>query len=147
MASDRSGANPLTHQSAFPVSGCKNTKNYQYNSEVIKVVESMARVNGQSVLAIDFDRHEVVYRTENLLYMDEASINDVRRECSNPYWSIITDETLRKLLAIRSNYLLAGEGMSMDDYSGHVCTIDYPITVRWERFIYCAEVHAAEDAK
>ena len=25
MASDRSGANPLTHQSAFPVSGCKVT--------------------------------------------------------------------------------------------------------------------------
>jgi len=32
-----------------------------------------------------------------LIYIDECSIRDIQRECANPYWSIISEETLEKL--------------------------------------------------
>ena len=99
-------------------------------SPMIATIDAMARTNGQSAFVIDFDRHELLYRTEQMVYIDEATIRDIKRECANPYWSIISEETLQKLLDIRNHYLLAGSAMSIDDYRQHVCIIEYPILLK-----------------
>lgn len=99
-------------------------------SPMIATIDAMARINGQSAFVIDFDRHELVYRTEQMVYIDEATIRDIKRECANPYWSIISEETLQKLLDIRNNYLLTGNTLSIDDYQQHVCIIEYPILLK-----------------
>ena len=44
MVSDRSGANPLTHQSAFPVSGCKVTPFSLYRHHFICIFDGGRRV-------------------------------------------------------------------------------------------------------
>lgn len=97
---------------------------------VISTVDAIARINNQSCFIVDFDEHKLLYRTEKLVYIDECSIRDIQRECANPYWSIISEETLEKLLDIRNNYHPIGQHMGSDEYSRHVCTIDYPVIIR-----------------
>ena len=99
-------------------------------ASMILSVDASARLNCRSAFIIDFDKHELIYRSEQLVFIDEATLNDMRRSCSNPYWSLISDETLQKLLVIRNNYLLPGKELSVEEYRKHVCTIDYPIILR-----------------
>lgn len=96
----------------------------------IKAVDAAARISGLSTIVVDFDKHELVYRSNQLVYIDESTIKDLKRECANPYWTLITDDTLEKLLLIRSHYLLPGKELSDTEYSNHICTIDYPIILR-----------------
>ena len=81
----------------------------------------------ESSFIIDFDRRELLFRTEQLVYIDEATIKDKQRECINPYWSLISENTLEQLLLIRKNYPMVNEQFSIEEYANHVCTIDYPI--------------------
>lgn len=93
-------------------------------------VASTLRVSGQCGFIIDFDEHKILFRTEQLLYVDEAAHDDFKRECSNPYWSLVKDETLELLLQIRNGFPPIGEALSNEDYSKHICIIDYPILIR-----------------
>lgn len=95
-----------------------------------KAIDASSRLSCLSTFAIDFDRHELIYRSEQLAYIDESTVKDIKRDCANPYWSLISDETLEKLLVIRNNYLLPNQELSEEEYANHVCTIDYPIILR-----------------
>lgn len=114
----------------FNHSNCEDKgENYPIEPMIV-AIDAMARINSQSAFVIDFDLHKIVYQTEQLVYIDEASLKDIKRECTNPYWSIISEETLEKLLVIKNNYLLAGNDLSYEDYIRHICTIDYPIILK-----------------
>lgn len=97
---------------------------------LIKTVDAAARISCLSAFVVDFDSHELVYRSEHLVYIDESTINDKQRDCANPYWSIVSDETLENLMMIRNNYILPGKQLSDDEYANHICTIDFPIILR-----------------
>lgn len=99
-------------------------------SSMTQFIEAYSRLSCLSTFAIDFDRHELIYRSEQLVYIDESTVKDIKRDCANPYWSLITEETLEKLLLIKNNYLMPGQELSDDEYLHHVCTIDYPIMLR-----------------
>ena len=71
-------------------------------------IDAASRVTGQSMFIIDFDAHELIYKSDHLLYVDEAMSVDMKRECANPYWSLVSEPTLEKLISIRDNYLRAG---------------------------------------
>lgn len=103
-------------------------------TSVTDAIDSYARINNQSAFVIDFDNHELLYCTDSLIFIDEATIKDKKRECVNPYWTTISDEILRNLLDIRNNYIKVGESISIEEYSKHVCTIDYPIILRNKEF-------------
>lgn len=104
--------------------GNNETKNYDF---LLSVVDSVLHINNQSGFVIDFDAHKIIYRTEKLVYVDESTSKDIQRECSNPYWSLVSDETLQALLSIRSNYIEVGKGLSMEEFRNHICMVDYPI--------------------
>lgn len=97
---------------------------------MINAVDAQARVNGTSSIVIDFDKHEMLYRTDELIYIDEVSINDVKRPCTNPYWSLISDETLSFLLTVRNAFELLDGLLYKKEYAHHICTIDYPIILK-----------------
>lgn len=97
---------------------------------LLGVVDAMSRIDCASTLVIDFDRHELIYKSDTLIFLDESSIRDIQRDCSNPYWSLVTEETLEKLLLIRNRYLLPGQELSEEDYAHHVNIIDFPILIR-----------------
>lgn len=97
---------------------------------IINTVDAAVRLSNLSTFVIDFDSHELLYRSKQLVYIDEATIDDQQRICANPYWSIVSEDTLEKLLIIRTNYLLVGNQLRSEEYANHVCTIDYPIILR-----------------
>jgi DNA-binding CsgD family transcriptional regulator len=97
---------------------------------IINTIDAMVRLSGQSCFIIDFDNHILIYRTEELIFLNEVSFKDRQRECSNPYWELISDDTLNKLLSIRNNYLTLNYDLSREEYLQHVCTIDYPIYIK-----------------
>lgn len=97
---------------------------------MITALDAQARVNGISSIVVDFDNHELLYKTDSLIYIDEISINDVKRPCTNPYWSLISDDTLSFLLSIRRAFELLDGMLCKKEYAHHVCTIDYPIILR-----------------
>lgn len=101
---------------------------------MIKGVDSFTKLTNATCFVIDFDMHKLIYRSEKMLYLDDISISDRQRECENPYWAHVTDETLDNLLQIRNKYPHVGRNIDFDDYSIHVCTIDYPITIKKHEF-------------
>lgn len=97
---------------------------------VLAAVESSLRITSQCGFVIDFDDHKVLFRTDQLFYADEATHYDFKRGCANPYWSLVSEDTLKSLLQIRSSYPPISEVLSIEEYSKHTCTIDYPISIR-----------------
>lgn len=95
----------------------------------ISAIDSASRITNMSAFIVDFDEHKIVYQTDNLLYIDETGKNDRKRSCANPYWELVSEETISKLLTIREHYLLCEDDLSEDEYKKHICTIDYPISV------------------
>lgn len=99
-------------------------------AQMIKIIDASSRLNGLSTFVIDFDTHKLIYQSERLSYIDESSIKDQQRICANPYWSLISEDTLENLMTIRNNYILPGMLLPEEDYMKHICTIDYPIILR-----------------
>lgn len=102
--------------------------------QMLNAVDASSRVNSLSSFVINFDTHELIYRADRLIYLDELSHKDFQRDCANPYWSIISEDTLEKLLAIKDKYVAINEALSREDYQKHICTIDYPISIRGHEF-------------
>ena len=99
-------------------------------NSLLKAVECAARINGTSTFVVDFDAHKLIYRTDHLVYIEESAIIDQKRECVIPYWSIISEDTIEKLLQIKNHYLQIDKQISREDNYNHVCIIDYPIILR-----------------
>ena len=97
---------------------------------MINAVDAQARINGSSTIVVDFDNHELLYKTDSLIYIDEVNIKDIKRSCTNPYWSLVSDETLSFLLSIRKAFELLDGMLYKKEYAHHVCTIDYPIILK-----------------
>lgn len=104
---------------------------YPIDTKTIRlIVDSFSKLNCLSAIVIDFDCHEVLYQSEEMIYLNETVEMDRKRECSNPYWTLVSDDTLNKLLEIREHYILPNTVISQEDYGHHICMIDYPITIR-----------------
>lgn len=99
-------------------------------NSVINAVDAQARINNISSIIIDFDNHKMLYRTENLIYVDEATFKDIKRSCAIPYWSFISEDTLSFLLSTKNAYEPLITLLDRNEYAHHICTIDYPIELR-----------------
>lgn len=110
-----------------------NTTELNNNADIeaiIEAIDAAMRITGQSAIIIDFDKHKLIYRTENLIYIDEANKNDYLRQCPNPYWSLVSEETLGKLVCMRDHFLQSNTELPMDVFSRIICNINYPIQLR-----------------
>lgn len=103
-------------------------------SGVIAGIKACANVNGNSYILVDFDKQEPIFLSDNLLYLDEASIGDYKRACANPYWSLISDATLEMLAHIQEDYPSLKSMMSEEEYCYHLSITDYPINIRGRQF-------------
>ena len=101
---------------------------------MIKGIDSFARLANATCFVIDFDRHKMLYQSDKILYLDGIADNQRQRECENPYWSFVDEETLNNLLLIRNRYPLVGQTIDIENYQTHICTIDYPIIIRRRKF-------------
>ncbi len=101
---------------------------------MIKGVNCFAKLTNATCFVIDFDKHKLIYQSDKMIYLDDISTSDRQRECENPYWAHVTEETLENLLLIRNKYPHVGRNINHDDYATHVCTIDYPIIIKKHEF-------------
>lgn len=97
-------------------------------------VSSSATLSNASSLIVDFDNHQVLYRTPKLIYLDRANPKGKLRDCPNPYWSYIPEEILEFLLRLKQSSLHLIHNMAPEEYKTHVCITDFPIVIRGKKF-------------
>lgn len=100
----------------------------------IQTVEAIALLTNTTCLVIDFDKQKLIYHTDDLLYIDEAIPADIHRECENPYWSLVPEEILDKLIKLRGTYLHFSRILSQEGNDIHFCSTDYPIHINKKKF-------------
>lgn len=118
------------------------TNNSVYNKDidihdyagVIAGIKACSEVNGISCVLVDFDKHEPIFLSDHLIYLDEATLGDYKRNCANPYWSLVSEDTLESLSYVQEDYYSLKSMMSKEDYERHICVMDYPIRIRGREF-------------
>ena len=120
-------------------------QNLMYHSNITKIIsddeysqigllfeslEALSRLTNPSMIVIDFYRNELIFRTDTLLFTDEASHKDKQRESTNPYWSLIKEENLNRLLETRRAYLELVDSFSYQQKLHHTFVIDYNIYIK-----------------
>jgi len=108
---------------------------YKNIRTIIDCLESVTRVTNASLFVIDFSKNEMIYRAGNLLYADEATLKDIQRHSTNPYWSIIVEEDLEVLLETRKGYLELVENFTMECKLRHTYVIDYHVMLHGKKFL------------
>lgn len=103
-------------------------------TDIIDSVKACSRVNHMSYVLVDYDMHHPIYMSENLLYIDEALLADFKRPSENPYWSLVSDNTLELLSHVHDDYSHMRDMMSKEEYLKHLCIMDYPITIKGKEF-------------
>lgn len=78
---------------------------YDHINLLFESLDATARLTNASMFVIDFAKNKMVYRTDNLLFTDEATKRDIQRESTNPYWSLIHEDDFEILLETRAAYL------------------------------------------
>lgn len=92
-------------------------------------VRAFAELLNWSCLVIDMEEHKVIYRSNTLLYADEAKPADKQRDCDNPYWALIPEEYVDRLVEVRRNYLHYCKTFNISKGTTHHSTTDFPIII------------------
>lgn len=112
----------------------KDTNNALSIDSIIEGIDRFAKLLNITCFIIDFDMHKLIYRSDKMLYLDDTSIDEPQRECENPYWARVSEETLGNLLLIRDKYPCVRQNINPEEFTTHVCTIDYPIIIKSHEF-------------
>lgn len=103
-------------------------KNHQIDISSFK--EAVSRLCSQSVFVIDFDSHKVLYQSDQMIYIDDATKRDIKREHENPYFSLVSEETFENLIQIQDECMLINSLLSKDDCRNHISITHFPIELR-----------------
>lgn len=116
-------------------SSCKGELEEPLNIEALVCgVKSSAKLNNASSLLLDFDNRRILYMTPKLLYLENATDKDKKRDCDNPYWSYIPEEVLEFLIQLKRSCLHLRHEISLEEYKTHVCITDFPIMIQGREF-------------
>lgn len=102
---------------------------------IFESLDATARLTNYSMFVIDFAKRDIIYRTDDLLFIDEASKRDIQRDCPNPYWSLILEEDLDIMLETREAYLLFISKLKPSQRLKHTFVIDYRIRLRRREYM------------
>lgn len=98
-------------------------------------LDAMARITNASMFVVDFSKNKMVYRTDNLLFVDEATTRDIQRESTNPYWALIHEEDLGLMLEVRDAYLKLFNELSIEQQQKHTFVIDTRIILHHRAYV------------
>lgn len=111
-----------------------NVVNSPDYSGIIAGIKACSEVNGNSCVLVDYNRQEPIFLSDHLIYLDEATLGDYNRKCENPYWALVSEDTLETLSNVQNSYASLKAMMSEEDYRNHLCIMDYPIRIRGREF-------------
>lgn len=101
---------------------------------VVSTLDTCSRMSGRSVFVIDFVKHEMIYRSKYLLFVDEAATEDFQRDCIVPYWSLASEQAMEKGLTIRSHFFRGDFGSIIAGDYAWTCMSVFPIILRGHEF-------------
>lgn len=104
-----------------------NPSDTDYMSRIIDVA---SKLTNTSMLLYDFEKRSVIHKSEKLLYMDEATICDIQRESSNPYWSLVTPADLDVLFDVEKAYFNILKSFSSEQQLKHTLVINFNILLK-----------------
>lgn len=78
---------------------------YANTNMLFEALNATVRLTNSSMFVVDFAKNKMAYRTDNLIFVDEATPRDIQRKSQNPYWSLIVEDDLAVLLDTRVAYL------------------------------------------
>ncbi len=110
----------------------ESVSKYEYDkfNLLYEALDASSRLTNASMFVVDFASNKMVYRTNNLIFVDEANEEDKLRDISNPYWALIPEEDFNILLESREAYLEFIQSMSPTHKLKHTFVIDYRIVLR-----------------
>jgi DNA-binding CsgD family transcriptional regulator len=114
-----------------------SNEEYNHTALLFESLDAAARLTNASMFVIDFARNEMVYRTDNLLFVDEATKQDIQRGSSNPYWSLIREDDLSILLETRTAYFDFLKKIKPRQQLHHTFVIDYRICLHKRDYTIC----------
>lgn len=94
------------------------------------ILDATVRLTNACMFVIDFSKNELVYRSKNLIFVDEATMKDFQRDCPNPYWSLIVEDDFDILVKTRKAYYEVVDKFSHEDKLNHTVVTDYRIMLR-----------------
>lgn len=100
-----------------------------------EAIDAAARITNESLFVVDFSKNRIVYRTENLLFVDEATMRDVQRESANPYWALIHDDDLGLILEARDAYLKLLDELSVIQRQKHTFLTDIRVILHRRAYV------------
>lgn len=97
---------------------------------MLRIIDVASRLTNTSMILYDFEKRSVIHKSEKLLYMDEATISDIQRDSSNPYWSLIPPVDLNVLLDIEKAYFNILKTFSPEQQLRHTLVINFNILLK-----------------
>lgn len=112
-----------------------NEEEYEQLDIIFESLDATARLTNASMFVIDFAQHKMVYRTEDLLFVDEATKRDFQRDCVIPYWSLIHEDDLDIMLDTRKAYFDLVQTFNSKQKQNNIYIIDYRIKLRRRDYV------------
>ncbi len=106
---------------------CNNPSGTDY---ILRIIDVASRLTNTSMLLYDFEKRSVIHKSVKLLYMDEATISDIQRDSSNPYWSLVTPTDLNVLLGVEKAYFNILKSFSPEQQMKHTLVINFNILLK-----------------
>lgn len=94
---------------------------------IFESLDATVRLNNSCMFVIDFAKNEMVYMTDALLFIGEATNRDIQRESPNPYWSLILEDDLDIMLETWEAYLQFIPKLKPSQRLKHTFVMDYRI--------------------
>lgn len=108
---------------------------YKVVENTFYTLNAVSRATNASLFVIDFYKNQIIYRSPYLIFADDATMKDMQRESVNPYWRLITENDLDKLLDARKEYLQLVKEFSLDEKLDHTYVINYNIMMNGKEFL------------
>lgn len=108
---------------------------YTHFKPIFESLDATERITNASMFVIDFVKNKFIYRTKELLFTDEATQEDIKRECPNPYWALIHEEDRQLLLETRSAYFEFVKKLDPIQKLNHTYVIDYTISLHKRDYV------------
>ena len=102
---------------------------YALFKAIFESLDAIERITNTSMFVIDFVKNKLIYRTKELIFTDEATQDDIKRECPNPYWALIHEEDLQLLLETKAAYLEFVKKLNPTQKLSYTYVIDYKISL------------------
>lgn len=103
-------------------------------SDLVKIAKYHAFLTNSSCILMSFPDGKILYHSDKLLFLNQATDKDRQRDCENPYWVYVKDAILDKLIKLRTEFLHYCHKMDLQEGEIFYSTTEFPITLKGKDF-------------